>query len=87
MELRLLERPSARRYDKKTLLQQQREIERQLGKASTGQASELLDWTEWLVDIKTVIDAKELAERLLNGPEADRRLFLDSLQDLLEGGM
>jgi len=57
------------------LLRQQDEILGQLRGARPGEAVKLRQLSEQLVHIKTIIDAEEVAGRLLTGPDGDLKLF------------
>ncbi len=78
--LRLQEQGAASR--KPALIRQQNAVSEQLKKARHGRASELFELAEQLMAIKTMLDADEVAGRLLKAPESDRRLFLDTVKEL-----
>lgn len=66
------------------LIRQQNVISAQLRNPRPGQAKEFLQLTESLVDIKTMLDAEELAERLIKGPRENLELFLGDPLELLK---
>lgn len=66
------------------LVRQQNVISAQLRNPRPGQAKEFLQLTESLVDIKTMLDAEELAERLIKGPRENLELFLGDPVELLK---
>ena len=65
------------------LVRQQNVISKRLRTLGSGRAQELLLLTESLVDIKTMLDAEVLAERLVNGAPEDLRLFMGNPVELL----
>ena len=65
------------------LIRQQNVISKSLRTIGRGHSKELLLLTESLVDIKTMLDAEVLAERLVNGPPEDLRLFMGNPIGLL----
>ena len=69
---------------KTALTRKQNEIAAKLREANSGQAAELYYLAEVLVHVKTLLDAEEMAERLLKGPRADLELFMGSPLELLK---
>jgi hypothetical protein len=83
--IRRLQDPKAPKgIPKALLLEQQVRYEKQLQTIGAGEAVKLLRLTEQLMSNKTLLDAQELAERLLKAPKADRELFLSTLYDMPE---
>jgi len=66
------------------LVRQQNVISERLRKIGSGRPQELLSLTESLVDIKTMLDAEDLAGRLVKGPPEDLRLFMGDPLQLLK---
>ncbi len=69
---------------KLALEEKQTETAEKLGRPGPGRAARLYELTEQLVYYKTLLDAEETAERLLDGPEADLRLFTGDPLELLK---
>ena len=66
------------------LVRQQNVISARLRAPRPGQAKEFLQLTESLVDIKTMLDAEEVAERLIKGPRENLILFMGDPLELLK---
>jgi len=69
---------------KAALTRKQNEIASRLREARSDQAAQLFYLAEVLVHVKTLLDAEEMAERLLKGPRADLELFTGSPLELLK---
>ncbi len=66
-----------------SLTRMQNDKSKRLLTIGRGRSLELLRLTEDLIDAKTMLDAEEIAERLVNGPPEDMRLFMGNPIKLL----
>ena len=66
-----------------SLTRLQNDKSKRLRTIGPGRSLELLRLTEELIDVKTMLDAEEIAERLVKGPPEDLRLFMGNPIKLL----